>query len=56
MPQFVYYITYVPNIEKDIAFESFLEQPLLENFKACCIRAKVCSKIPSEVSANKISI
>jgi hypothetical protein len=45
-----------PNIEKDVAFESFLEQQLLQNFKDHCMRAKPCSKIPSEESANKISI
>ena len=48
-------MTEAPNIEKDIAFESFLEQQLLQNFKACCIRrAKACSKTSSEGSANKI--
>ena len=49
-------MTEAPNIEKDIAFESFLEQQLLQIFKTCCIRAKAYSKTPSEGSANKICI
>jgi hypothetical protein len=43
-------------LTEELAFESFLEQQLLPNFKACCIRAKVSSKTASEGSANKISI
>jgi hypothetical protein len=43
-------------LKKEFSFESFLEQQLLQNFKALCVSAKPHSKIPSEEPANKIPI
>ena len=43
-------------LKKEFSFESFLEQQILQNFKALCVSAKPHSKIPSEDPANKIPI